>query len=252
MRRWHWVVLGGVAALAVGIGIAAVIEIRVDTGEWRVPETKDFVRIAHRLEHKPSHTIFLERRSIELRPGDDDAAAGLSSIASSAKRTPVRTRGWTGGDARWRQLVACVTKQFAPFAVAVTDQRPIGDDFLMVVVGGKPSDIGLAENNVTGLSPFNGDVIPRSVVFAFSAVTGNDVEQTCEAIAMEVGHSYGLDHEYLCKDVMTYLSGCGAKHFVDATAPCGEAKKRPCETGGPTQNSYRHLLDVLGARGAPP
>jgi hypothetical protein len=84
-------------------------------------------------------------------------------------------------------------------------------------------------------------------VFAFSGATGNDVEQTCETIAMEVGHSYGLDHEYLCKDVMTYLRGCGAKRFVDETVPCGEAKKRACETGGTTQNSYRHLLDVLGA-----
>ena len=94
------------------------------------------------------------------------------------------------------------------------------------------------ENDVAGLSPFNGAVIPRSVVFAFSAATSNDVEQTCETIAMEVGHSYGLDHEYLCKDVMTYLRGCGAKRFVDETAPCGEADKRPCETGGTTQNSF--------------
>lgn len=247
MRSWRWVVVGAVAALAVGIGVAVAVEIRVDTGEWRVPETKDFVRIAHRIEHKPSHTLFLERRPIELKPGDDDAPAGLSSILASAKRQPIRTRGWTGGDARWRELVACVTKQFAPFAVAVTDQRPAGDDFLMVVVGGKPSDVGLADKDITGLSPFNGDVIPRSVVFAFSATTANDVQQTCETIAMEVGHSYGLDHEYLCKDVMTYLRGCGAKHFVDATAPCGEAKKRACETGGTTQNSYRHLVDVLGA-----
>lgn len=247
MRSWRWVALGAIAALAVGIGVAVAIEIRVDSGEWRVPETKDFVRIARRLEHKPSHTIFLERQSIELRPGEDDAAAGLSSIAASAKRTPVHTRGWTGGDARWKQLVACVAKQFAPFAVDVTDHRPTSDDFIMVAVGGKPSDVGLTDKDIAGLSPFNGDVMPRSVVFAFSATTANDVQQTCETIAMEVGHSYGLDHEYLCKDVMTYLRGCGAKHFVDATAPCGEAKKRPCETGGTTQNSYRHLLAVLGA-----
>jgi hypothetical protein len=247
MKRWRWVIIGALAALAVGIVAAVAVEIRVDSGQWRVPETRDFVRIARRLEHEPSHVIFLERQPVDLRPGDDDAAAGLSSIVASAKGKPVHTRGWSGGDARWKQLAACVAKQFAPFAVTVTDKRPPDDDFIMVAVGGKPADIGIKENDIAGLSPFNGAVIPRSVVFAFSAATNNDVGQTCETIAMEVGHSYGLDHEYLCKDVMTYLRGCGAKRFVDETVPCGEAKRRPCETGGTTQNSFRHLITVLGA-----
>ncbi len=65
---------------------------------------------------------------------------------------------------------------------------------------------------------------------------------------MEIAHAYGLDHEYLCKDVMTYLRGCGSKSFVDAEAPCGESKKRHCEGGSPTQNSFKRLVDVLGAR----
>jgi hypothetical protein len=247
MTRWRWTIVGALAALAVGIVVAVAVEIRVDSGQWRVPETKDFVRIERRLEHKPSHTIFMERHAVDLRPGNDDAAAGLSSIVSSGINKPVKTRSWTGGDARWKQLMACVERQFAPFAITVTDQRPTTDDFIMVAVGGKPGDVGIKEKDVAGLSPFSGAVIPRTVVFAFSAATDNDVETNCETIAMEVGHSYGLDHEYLCKDVMTYLRGCGAKHFVDETAPCGEAKKRACETGGTTQNSYRHLISVLGA-----
>ena len=247
MKSWRWTILGASVALAIGIIAAVAVEIRVNSGKWRVPATKDFVRIAHRLEHKPSRTIFLQRHPVDLRPGDDDAAAGLSSIVASGINKPVKTRGWSGGDARWKQLVACVGKQFAAFSVTVTDERPATDDFIMVAVGGKPSDVGIKEKDVAGLSPFNGAVIPRSVVFAFAGATGNDVETTCETIAMEVGHSYGLDHEYLCKDVMTYLRGCGAKRFVDETAPCGEAKKRACETGGTTQNSYRHLISVLGA-----
>jgi len=85
-------------------------------------------------------------------------------------------------------------------------------------------------------------------VFGFSATSNNDVRSVCETIAMEVGHAYGLDHEYLCKDVMTYISGCGAKSFVDADAPCGEQKKRACEGGAKTQNSYRTLARVLGTR----
>jgi hypothetical protein len=100
------------------------------------------------------------------------------------------------------------------------------------------------------MAPFNGGVIPRAVVFAFAAEVRHEVRATCETIAMEVAHAYGLDHEYLCKDVMTYLGGCGSKSFVDKAAPCGEKKRRPCHDGAATQNSYRRLLEVLGARPA--
>jgi len=237
----------GVAVL-IGAIIAVTVSIRVESGEWRVPERDDFVRIARRFDHEATKTIFLQRRAVDLTPGEDDAARGVSSVLANAGNKPARTKAWTGGDARWAKLVACVKQQFAPFDVVVTDERPSGDNFLMVVVGGKPTDIGLTKSHhVSGLAPFNGSVIPRSVVFAFAAVSNNDVRAVCETIAMEVAHTYGLDHEYLCKDVMTYLSGCGAKSFVDADAPCGESKKRACEDGAPTQNSYRKLVELLGA-----
>ena len=40
----------------------------------------------------------------------------------------------------------------------------------------------------------------------------------------------------------------GAKKFVDKAVRCGEKDVRPCAGGKATQNSYRHLVDVLGAR----
>jgi len=239
-----------VGAIAFGVLVAVVaavtVEVRVDTGEWRVPESDDFVRIAQRVSRRPSKTIYLERRAVMLRPGEDDASSGMSSVLASGKNAPTKTHAWTGGTAAWTRLVACVTKQFAPFDVVVTDQRPSHHDFIMVAVGGTASDIGVKSHHVSGLAPFNGGVIPRAVVYAFSATSGNDVRTVCETIAMEVAHAYGLDHEYLCKDVMTYLS-CGAKSFVDADAPCGEAKRRLCEGGAATQNSFRRLIAVLGA-----
>ena len=64
--------------------------------------------------------------------------------------------------------------------------------------------------------------------------------------AIRNAHAYGLDHGYLCKDTMTYLSGCGNKSFVDKDVRCGEKKARDCADGKPTQNSYRRLLSVLG------
>lgn len=248
-RRWLLILIIAVAVIVVSIVSAVVVSIRIDTGKWRAPQRHDFVRIAHRLDTRPSKTVYLERNGIDLKPGEDDAPHGYSSVLQSASNRPARTKGWTGGDAKWKKLVSCVQTMFAPFDVVVTDERPRESSFMMVVVGGKPTDIGMKNSqHVSGLAPFNGSPIPRAVVFGFSATTNNDVRQTCETIAMEVAHAYGLDHAYLCKDVMTYLTGCGAKSFVDQDAPCGEGKKRACEGGTKTQNSYRRLIDVLGAK----
>jgi hypothetical protein len=248
-RRFLVIILSALAVIAVSVVAVVIISIRLDTGTWRVPEREDFVRIAHRLDTRPSKTIYLERHSIDLRAGEDDASQGISSVLASANAKPTKSKAWSGGDAKWKSLVGCVKKLFEPFDVEVTDVRPAHSNFLMVVVGGTPVDIGIkGSHHVSGLAPFNGAVIPRAIVFGFSGTTKNDVRQTCETIAMEVAHAYGLDHEFLCKDVMTYLTGCGPKSFVDADAPCGESKKRTCEGGGKTQNSYRRLVDVLGAR----
>jgi hypothetical protein len=249
--RKRLLIIGSVVLLAMTISVvvAVMVSIRVETGEWRAPTKQDFVRIARRFDDRPSKVIYMERHGVDLKPGDDYAAGGISSVVSNGANKPVKTKGFTGGDAKWKSIMSCVTKQFAPFDVTVTDERPRDDKFLMVVVGGKPDDIGVTDgHHVSGLAPFNGNVIPRAVVFGFAAAVDNDPRAVCETIAMEVAHAYGLDHEYLCKDVMTYLRGCGAKTFVNADAPCGESKKRNCEGGKPTQNSYRQLVDVLGAR----
>jgi len=68
-------------------------------------------------------------------------------------------------------------------------------------------------------------VIARPIVFAFSAQLGNRVRDVCETIGMEVAHAYGLDHGYLCSDVMTYLQPCGAKRFVDKDIRCGRPSR---------------------------
>ena len=255
-KRWktRFFIIAGVAlfALVVSIIAAVTVSIRVETGEWRMPERADFVRIARRFDNKPSKVIYMARSGVELRPGDDYAAQGVSSVLANAGNKPVKTRAFNGGDAKWKSIMTCVKKMFSPFDVVVTDERPTDDQFMMVVVGGKPADIGVTDgHHVSGLAPFNGEVIPRAVVFAFSTTVNNEPRAVCETIAMEVAHAYGLDHGYLCKDVMTYLRGCGAKSFVDADVPCGESKKRACEGGAKTQNSYRELMSVLGAARKP-
>lgn len=166
---------------------------------------------------------------------------------------PAKLSGWKGSNKGWKQVVTCVQKLFAPFDVKVVDSRPTtGEDFVLVAVGGKPAEIGVTDKRVGGLAPFNGGVIGKPVVFAFASALNNNAKTTCETIGMEVAHAYGLDHGYLCSDVMTYLKPCGTKMFQDKDVRCGELEARDCEGGEPTQNSYRRLLQVLGPTKTPP
>ena len=99
-----------------------------------------------------------------------------------------------------------------------------------------------------GLAPLGDGPIHDAVVFVFASTLKLKTQALCETAAQEIGHAYGLDHVMVCKDPMTYLTGCGAKTFQDVDAPCGERDARACADGGATQNSHQHLLDVLGAR----
>lgn len=276
---WFRTILIGLLVLAVAFAVLLTVALRVESGEWRVPDVDSVERIVLRAPEPPARTIFLERRPIVIYPGDNDSSRAISSVlgsvrnkaaakiaASTAAGTaaakqapavkpppdptrPAKMPGWKGSDRAWSQVVSCVANLFAPFNVKVTDRPPTEDeDHVLVVVGGKPGDIGATDGHVSGLAPFNGAVIAKPVVFAFSATLGHSVRQVCETIGMEVAHAYGLDHGYLCSDVMTYLKPCGAKRFVDKEVRCGEGKPRDCEGGAPTQNSFRRLLQVLGAR----
>lgn len=248
------VTIAVIAVLAIGLGaaVAVVVVTRMRTGQWALPTPQRVIavrdQVIERFEPGPPtpKVIFLDRRPRTLPPGVDDAAAGVSSVIGHQGDVPRTVPGWKGSAKQWTQLVACVREQFARFDVAVSDTVPATREHLLVVVGGKAKDIGVKDPLIAGLAPFNGQVIPRAVVFSFAASQGHAPRAVCETIAMEVAHAYGLDHEYLCSDVMSYLKPCGKRGFVDKAAPCGEKKKRACAGGAPTQNSFRQLLAVLG------
>ncbi len=252
-RRRRWLIVTTVAGLGIAVGVGLyfgmVVARRIETGRWEVIKPAEVAAaVSPPAPRGPARVIFLERAPITLGPGPDEAHRGLSSVlAHHHPDGPVKLPGWKGSAANWKKLVACVQTLFAPFDVSVTDQRPTAGDFVLVAVGGKPADIGLKSKQIAGLAPFHGGVIDTPVVFAFAATLRHAVRTTCETIGMEVAHAYGLDHGYLCKDVMSYLKPCGARSFVDKDVACGEEKKRACHGGAPTQNSYRALLGVLGA-----
>ncbi|MEZ4404506.1 MAG: hypothetical protein R3B06_31085 [Kofleriaceae bacterium] len=256
VRRVATIVTVLLFGIGVGVATALIIAKRLKTGTWQLPTRQDVAaarqQVVEAVAPPPpppvSRIIFLDRRPRTLTAGVDDAAAGSSSVINHQGPAPRTVPGWKGTDKNWRAMVACVQRLFEPFDVEVTDQPPASREHVLVVVGGKPKDIGVADAKVAGLAPFSGGLIPRAVVFAFAATQSHRAQGVCETIGMEVAHAYGLDHAYLCSDVMSYLTPCGKRTFVDKAVACGEKKKRPCAGGKATQNSHQQLLGVLGPR----
>lgn len=222
------------------------------TGKWTIPDRETFVWVQNRLMPGDSvpRVIYLNRdKTIITAAKRDDSHANKSGLIGRHGLDKATLPGWSGSKRGWKSVVKCVHKKFAPFNVRVVTERPEHPGYVMVLVGGHARDIGITKgHHVSGMAPYSGGVVPNPIVFAFARAARNRARAVCETIAMEVGHAYGLDHGYLCKDVMTYRQGCGRKSFVDRTVPCGEHTKRACNNGEPTQNSYRYLLDVLGER----
>ncbi|TMQ03644.1 MAG: hypothetical protein E6J90_48155 [Deltaproteobacteria bacterium] len=198
-----------------------------------------------------SRVIHLNRDGAILRPGDNDSARQVSSIVGQ----PTEITGWDIDDDTWNDTVACVAGIYAPFDVTVTDQDPGSVPHIEAMFGGSPGDVGLPDN-VAGVSPFTSDcsIIENSIVFVFTDVLSDDARTVCEVIAQEIAHSYGLDHEMLPSDPMTYLDYAGDRTFQDEMASCGEYASRRCGINGtmcrPRQNSVALLEERLGARGA--
>ena len=250
------------ALVVATFAVTLIVVRRARTGDWSAPNKDDLKAIqsgARRaVEHAkekvlgetpgPSKVVFINGAGGELLAGTDDAPRGVSSILLSGTKSKVKVAKWSGSARSWGKLLACLKDQFKQFDVEVTDVRPATGDFMMAMVGGRARDIGSSSNHFGGLAPFNGEVIPRAIVFAFSRTLKNRVQTICETLAMEIAHAYGLDHSYYCPDVMTYRRGCGKKRFRDKDVPCGEKKKRVCKGGKATQNSVQRLLTVLGPK----
>jgi hypothetical protein len=154
------------------------------------------------------------------------------------------------GQASWDAVVQCVREMYEPFGVEITDQDPGSTPHYEAVVAGSPDEIGQG-SNTGGIAPFTCGIIDNAVTFSFANIYGGSVQQICEVVAQETAHAWGLEHEYLCEDPMTYLPapgqpGCGAKKFRDVNARCGEYSERNCDCGGSTQNSVQMLTSIFG------
>ncbi len=177
-------------------------------------------------------------------PGWNNSSTNVSSIVN----TTSTIAPWGSASAR-AQVLSCVQDIFSPFNITVTDVDPGAMQHIEAVTAGYPQDVGMG-SGTGGVSPFSCGIIEKSIVFSFAEIYGSNYQSLCHTVAQEAAHSFGLDHEYLCKDPMTYLTGCGAKTFQNTDAQCGEFSPRSCMCGGSTQNSYDMLMDALGPAGA--
>ena len=192
-----------------------------------------------------SRIIYLNRTGITLTPGNDDSRTNKSSIINSTKQVPA----WNTSAANWAATVTCMRDMFARWDVTVTDVNPGNVPHMEAVFGGSPQNIGMSAG-VGGVSPFTQDcsVIENSIVFTFTNVFPDNPQTICEVMAQEVAHSYGLDHEMLASDPMTYLQYNGKRTFKDQTVSCGEYQNRACGIGGSVCRANQNSVQLLDAR----
>ncbi len=187
--------------------------------------------------------LYINRDGGAFTPGEpNDSRTNISSVP---KRT-VQVDPWQVDEDSWQELLTCVGELFAPFDIALTDVDPGDEPHVEAVIGSDPGAFELLPT-VAGVSPFlsNCGIIDNSIVFVYPSVVGDDPRRLCETVAQEVAHSFGLDHQYLCEDPMTYLTGCGDKQFLFQESVCGEFEPRDCKCSR-AQNSARMLLDRVG------
>ncbi|HEU4615886.1 MAG TPA: Ig-like domain-containing protein, partial [Kofleriaceae bacterium] len=198
-----------------------------------------------------SRIIYLNKNGVTLSPGDNDSRTNKSTIVNQT----TSIAAWNVSAANWQSTVDCFRDLFARFDVTVVDSDPGNVPHMEAVFGGSPTQVGLP-NNVAGVSPFTLDcsIIENSVVFTFTGAFNFTPREACEIMAQEVAHSYGLDHELLASDPMTYLQYNGNRAFQDQTASCGEDTTRVCGINGsqcrPNQNSVALLRERLGTSDA--
>ena len=192
-----------------------------------------------------SRVIYLNHDGVELVPGNNDSRTSTSSIVTQ----PVALSGWAIDDATWADTLDCVQSIYSRFDVTVTDEDPGDMPHIEAVIGGSPIDVGLPDN-VAGVSPFTEDcgIIESSIVFTFTDVLPDDSRTVCEVMAQEIAHSFGLDHEMLPSDPMTYLDYDGDRDFQDEDASCGEYEPRMCGLAGHVCRTSQNSVALLGQR----
>ncbi len=181
-----------------------------------------------------------------VSPGPDSAILNRSSLVSS-----VRTISpYSHGDAAFASVMRCIRTTFAPFHVELTSTDPGAVPHRELMLAGTPQQAGFP-GTVGGVAPWQcGVPLDNAIAFAFvQPLATTDLVGQCEIATHELGHLFGLDHESLARDTMSYSPALPElRRFVDEPSTCGVGAPEPCYCGSPvaTQNTYRKLRTVAG------
>jgi MYXO-CTERM domain-containing protein len=242
--KWASTALVVVTAVLPSVAAAAprgtYVEVPADKVEIRSAD-------APRPASHGSDIIYLNRcvGGCTVTAGNEDSRTNRSSIVSGT-RTVSEFRH---GDDAWDYVVRCVRDIYEPYAIEITEVDPGNVPHFEAIVAGAPREIGM-DSGTGGVSPWRQcNLINNAITYSFANIY-RDPQDICVTVAQETAHAFGLDHELLCSDPMTYLDGCSnKKYFQDTDASCGEFSARACNCGPgspSTQNSHRLLLDHFG------
>jgi MYXO-CTERM domain-containing protein len=177
------------------------------------------------------------------RGNSNNSLTNTSTIASG------NLAAYSGSTTTWNSIMTCVRQTFAPFGITVVDVNPGNVPHFEAMAAGLPTQIGFS-NGVAGVAPFTCGIINNAISFSFLNLNPSDVNDACWTIAQESAHAFGLSHEMLAADPMTYIPNPPVKRFVDQSACIGTQgccqPAQECQCGPTMQNSYQELLDIFG------
>lgn len=188
-----------------------------------------------------------------IRHGANDAHARTDGSVSGVTEFPPYSAA--DGAARARnvnRMIELTEDYFADMNVRVTLSRPGSGAYTEVIItSGESARLMPAKGAVSGAAPIDpGNSNMSNIAFVFA--NGDGPEWLARAIAHELGHSFGLYHttgdvaavppaDMMCESAA--CTGAGRWDF--------KYKDSALEVPGwvyKTQNSYKYLMETLGAR----
>ncbi|NVB84229.1 MAG: matrixin family metalloprotease [Kofleriaceae bacterium] len=144
----------------------------------------------------------------------DDSRRWVSHTVQTTGRKDAVMPGFEGSDAEWRGMLSCARNEYAGLPVDFVEKPPANGEYLLVFVGGSPTNMGMSR--MWGwASAGSKEVVPHGVGFVFSAdhKAKDRTIALCETLAHEVGHMIGLDHSTDCNDVMSTNAACRNRDY---------------------------------------
>jgi hypothetical protein len=192
----------------------------------------------------PAAVLFVNFDGVTLAGAadyQDDATADVTGI-------PDLEGTWEAHDPGRRGAVfEGLQDGFAAFGIEVTDTRPAGGDYAMLVVTSSPTPMP----GVVGLGISDcGDASPNNVAIVFDDAAAFSTTQIINAALYQVGVGYGLNpvtdpgdamHNYVVDEPLSFTDACLP---VIEFAPC-EPLTDACADG--MQNSHAELDMRFGA-----